>query len=561
MENRKRKKKQLSPEREASLQVRRLLCDASKTSNTDEAVKVFDAAVSDGIRLENSHFQMVLNLLAKSVEVDSTRENTLVRKTEVKRIWDHYESTMLTGPTEGSFLAVIKVHALCYTNEDMDVALELLRQMETGDIPSSARAGQTRYPHPAKLRTLAPLLKSLSSMIATRSSAGSEAVTLYSKFALLDVDPTEEVFQSMLLICCELSNLADSERTFSNSEISRIAFGVLLDMKEFLMDVNTITERIISRWFENVPAAQHSSRVALWRAENLCAQAGATIVKNANDDSLSLEEKKWERSSKLIPWTTASTTINSAGFCSKTGAQLHLVQLSSGEKSALITQVDNLVCTSKKRTAQYKLFLQFCEEHGPFDICVDGANVGYYHQPQGKIKTGGGFSFNQIDMVCRHYESLGKNVLLILHRKYFKHIGGRARLIPSHMEKSWRERRILYVLEPGNNDDWYWMAAAVRGNGAVVSNDQMRDHHFGMLRPRHFLKWKMAHCINYDFDYKRPILIPPPKFSVRVQYNYRDEKEVWHFPIRIGTGEATSAIPTSHVRWLCASRKGVKRDL
>ena len=49
----------------------------------------------------------------------------------------------------------------------------------------------------------------------------------------------------------------------------------------------------------------------------------------------------------------------------------------------------------------------------------------------------------------------------------------------------------------GNNDDWYWLYAAVCSgdNILVVTNDQMRDHHFCMLAPRFFLKWRERHQV------------------------------------------------------------------
>jgi proteinaceous RNase P len=32
-----------------------------------------------------------------------------------------------------------------------------------------------------------------------------------------------------------------------------------------------------------------------------------------------------------------------------------------------------------------------------------------------------------------------------------------------------------------------------------LSNDKLRDHVWSLLRPKHFLKWKERHIINYDF--------------------------------------------------------------
>lgn len=39
----------------------------------------------------------------------------------------------------------------------------------------------------------------------------------------------------------------------------------------------------------------------------------------------------------------------------------------------------------------------------------------------------------------------------------------------------------------------YWLYATVRARdgGLLVSNDELRDHIWSLLRPKHFLKWKV----------------------------------------------------------------------
>lgn len=50
---------------------------------------------------------------------------------------------------------------------------------------------------------------------------------------------------------------------------------------------------------------------------------------------------------------------------------------------------------------------------------------------------------------------------------------------------------------PKNNDDWYWLYAAVYigGRVLVLTNDEMRDHHFSMLSHRSFQRWKERHQV------------------------------------------------------------------
>lgn len=58
-----------------------------------------------------------------------------------------------------------------------------------------------------------------------------------------------------------------------------------------------------------------------------------------------------------------------------------------------------------------------------------------------------------------------------------------------------------------------------------VSNDQLRDHVWNLLRAKHFLKWRERHIINFDFprtptmgyDFDSPLLLPPKPFTRCVQ--------------------------------------------
>jgi mitochondrial ribonuclease P protein 3 len=81
--------------------------------------------------------------------------------------------------------------------------------------------------------------------------------------------------------------------------------------------------------------------------------------------------------------------------------------------------------------------------------------------------------------------------------------------------QKWLNAGILYRTPPGMNDDWFWMHAALycgppgSSNGGaetnhhhatfVVTNDEMRDHHFQMLAQRSFVRWKDRHAIHFSF--------------------------------------------------------------
>jgi hypothetical protein len=52
----------------------------------------------------------------------------------------------------------------------------------------------------------------------------------------------------------------------------------------------------------------------------------------------------------------------------------------------------------------------------------------------------------------------------------------------------------------------YWLYATViaRQSGLLISNDELRDHIFSLLRPKHFLKWKARHIARYSFGPSPP---------------------------------------------------------
>ena len=132
----------------------------------------------------------------------------------------------------------------------------------------------------------------------------------------------------------------------------------------------------------------------------------------------------------------------------------------------------------------------------PYDVVIDGANIGYFKQNFAYAPRH--VDYEQIDWVVRHFtDKLGKKVLLVMHNRHF----GRHMLPDKYRPicDAWRNEGILYRTPPGMNDDWFWMHAALRFKTLVVTNDEMRDHHFQMLAPKFFLRWKERHQIHFDF--------------------------------------------------------------
>ena len=161
--------------------------------------------------------------------------------------------------------------------------------------------------------------------------------------------------------------------------------------------------------------------------------------------------------------------------------------------------------------------MTWCQENGPFDTVVDGANVGMYKQSF----EDGQFDFQQVERLMSHLREVrgpeAGPVLLVLHQRRVR-LGPAKTATASHIIRQWemsgalprvqvplslwhshlifRIAEELYTTPDGSNDDWYWLYAAVNaGPGCIlVTNDELRDHVFQMLpSPQKFYKWKERH--------------------------------------------------------------------
>ena len=141
----------------------------------------------------------------------------------------------------------------------------------------------------------------------------------------------------------------------------------------------------------------------------------------------------------------------------------------------------------------------------------------------------------QVDRLLRAIQRIRREgppprVLLVLHEK---HTTGR----PAGSEEAkllarWSEEGVLLATPRKQNDDLYWLYAAMAsGDGCcVVSNDQMRDHSFGMLRPRSFSRWRDRHVVRFCFRewQQEPTLEFPRIFSSIMQFE--PASSTWHIP-------------------------------
>jgi proteinaceous RNase P len=217
-----------------------------------------------------------------------------------------------------------------------------------------------------------------------------------------------------------------------------------------------------------------------------------------------------ERTSAVDPAT---------GACAPAGGAARLVDLSDSDWDAFAAAVRELALKSAKAPDAFERFVEWEARHGPFDRCIDAANVALF----GQNYAGGAFRMEQVRRVhaaltaaaadassgaggngddgdSDNEKDAAARTLVVLHVRRKGEPSARQRDNAAWLDDLARRRRFWWA-PPGSNDDWYWLYASVRarGRGMLVTNDEMRDHVFQLLRPKHFLKWKERHVVRYDF--------------------------------------------------------------
>eukprot|EP01024_Parvocaulis_polyphysoides_P032742 TRINITY_DN29276_c0_g2_i2.p1 TRINITY_DN29276_c0_g2~~TRINITY_DN29276_c0_g2_i2.p1 ORF type:complete len:358 (+),score=30.00 TRINITY_DN29276_c0_g2_i2:81-1154(+) len=154
-------------------------------------------------------------------------------------------------------------------------------------------------------------------------------------------------------------------------------------------------------------------------------------------------------------------------------------------------------------------------------ILIDGANVALY----GTSTTGNEFRWDQVRLAVEAAEKQfpGERVVVFLNVR---------RVTASYTQKNPRNKAFLeqlksrsqlFIAPKGTNDDWFWLYSVVRAaeKGYLISNDELRDHIFQLIRPKYFLKWKDRHQIRYLFNwFKGDTTIKfehPPDYTTCVQ--------------------------------------------
>lgn len=359
--------------------------------------------------------------------------------------------------------------------------------------------------------------------------------------------PKLRLYSPLLLGYCHSDQLFDAVQVWwrlsqQKLELSEREYGALLACATRVGDASVV-ERVLTDIAEDVlvPARSTTQSIQHWFTSSYAAPAMAHVVPTLKNEVTNLLQ---QITTPYRPETgTMGPVTNEAGWSiseacaveSETGRLLsgclqgeflQPVELSKVAWEEMKSMNENIAVTGKfsdndvliyqgggkgrkkqvndrelqrRNTywAHFQTYLEECQNSKPVEILIDGANVGYFEQNfPGAPKH---VDYSQIDWTVQHFVQLNKQVLVVMHSRHFSQ-----GLMPQSAEpilQKWLNMGVLYRTPPGMNDDWFWLHAALYfGPGTlVVTNDEMRDHHFQMVAPRSFLRWRDRHQIHFDF--------------------------------------------------------------
>ncbi|KAH9593114.1 Protein-only RNase P [Trypanosoma melophagium] len=272
-----------------------------------------------------------------------------------------------------------------------------------------------------------------------------------------------------------------------------------------------------------------------------------------------------------------SDSTQQPGSCSCCHTVLKGHRFTTAQKTRLLKDVVEVALVAQRKKSVrvrigFETWRRFVALHGQnIDVLIDGANLGYYGlsswysdakralllklgkreediKPQDIIwsKRGSvdvGVNFHLIDLAVQEARRRGMRPLIILHERHCetKNMTNSDEVLASQ----WRRDGILYCTPSGLNDDLCWLYAAlelttptdavvgtVEKTVWVLTNDLMRDHHFKLLSPRFFARWRDRHRISFKCSRKdnRTLLhweLPAP-YAQCIQ---EVEPLKWHIPI------------------------------
>lgn len=466
------------------------LTNCSRKKDLLSAITLYDSAVSEKLKFNQQHFNTLLYLCSTEIS------DPLLKESAVSfgfRVYNHLQSVGVI-PNEATITAVARLAA---AKGDGDCAFELVKNID-------------KYKVTPRLRTYDPAL-------------------LYF-CENLEVEKAYEVEQHMDSAEVVLEEPQISALLKASSERGKgdRVYEYLHKLRRSVKCVSESTAKAIEDWFCSENASdigELSLDVGLIREAVLSNGGG-------------WHGKGWIGKGN---WRVKRTNVDSSGKCCCCAEQLASVDISCAEAESFAQSLAALAIERETQT-NFRSFQEWLELHNDCDAIIDGANIGLYQQNF----ADSGFNLPQVEAVVNELCKMsgGKWPLIFWHNKRTRALldnSSQRRLV-----EEWINNDVLYTTPVGSNDDWYWLYAAVKLKCLLVTNDEMRDHIFELLKNDLFLRWKEKHQIRYTFVKGQLRFEMPPLYSVVIQ---ESETGSWHVPIASNDSE-------SERTWLCVTRPG-----
>ncbi|KAL8160195.1 hypothetical protein V2J09_001732 [Rumex salicifolius] len=480
----------------------------SKNNDLLEALRLYDDARANGIRLSLHHYNVLLYLCSSpssaveesedcssSVESD---ENEL--KLGLERGFEIFKQMDIDkiSPNEATFTNLAR---LALAKDDPEMAFELVKKMNTcGILP--------------RLRSYGPALFGFS-----KRGDANRAYEVDSHMEECGVIPEEPELSALLKVSMDVKR---------DDKVYELLHRLRADVRQ----VTENTAKIIEEWF----VSEAGSEIGMKNHD--IGKVQEALTKGGGG----WHGQGWLGSGK---WRVVRTELNKTGVCRSCGEKLVSIDIDPKETENFATSLANLACQREVK-AEFVRFQEWLDKHGPFDAVIDGANVGLVN-----TRTFNFFQLNNIVNQLREISPSKKAPLVILHKA--RVFGGPAQQ-PRNKKllDTWRMSGTLYATPPGSNDDWYWLYAAVSNKCLLLTNDEMRDHLFQLLGNSFFPRWKEKHQVRLTVSRNGIELCMPPPYSIVIQ---ESEEGSWHIPTVTGDDLETPR------QWLCATRAKKRRTV
>ncbi|XP_078434541.1 proteinaceous RNase P 2 [Wolffia australiana] len=481
------------------------LAACSREGDLDAALALYRGA---SIRLNAYHFNTLLHIcsnalgssdLALASEGRSTDSIAAAVK-EAFRVFEHMVTSGIT-PLESTITSMARI-AAADRQDGGSRAFELVKDMGS------------RYGVSPRLRTYNPALFAF----CRRAEDAEKAYNVEEHMASMGITAEEAEISALLKVS---SDAGKEDKVYE----------YMHKLRRFSRPVGPSTVDILKSWFESDCATRAGREV--WDED----QVKETVLLNGGG----WHGLGWLGKGK---WRVERSEISSVGCCLLCRQQLACVDLDRTETEKLAESVASLA-RAREAQSNFSDFQEWLDSHDDYDLVIDGANIGYYHQNF----ADGGFCLTQLQAVVEELlrHSYAKKPLIILHNKRVCSLMEDSR--SRELLEDWTAQGSLYASPTGSNDDWYWIYAAVRLRCLLLTNDEMRDHIFETLGHSFFSRWKERHQVRYTFVKGDAKLEMPRSYTNVIQESASGS---WHIPLLAPDDQGDKDHKSEG--WLCITR-------